>query len=441
MANAKHLKWLYEQLPQWVEQGLLTPEQADQLRAHYQGDSLKPDYNLTFLTIGILGALLMGGGIILILAYNWEDISKTVRTVLSFMPVVLGLGIFGHAYLRRSNSIAWVEGGSAFLMLMLAASIALLSQTYHIWGESETFLWNWMLLSLPLLYLMNSSLCAVIYLIGITLLTLQTNGSDSVWYWALLGAVLPHFYWNWRKTNEPIRRSLLGWALICTFTLGWFGTIETDIPEMLLIGTALNISLFYALHQLLFYNETNPFRAPLKISVWLGFIFIITLTYNWGAPSPFNAKQLVFGKNYSQSAGMINFAILLAIATSWLWASQRLIRLGQRRSDLLVLLLPLFAFSYLLLARSVPEGSAIPVLFANLWLLGWGIARLRAGLQSRHMAQVNQGMFFLLALITARFFDAKWDFIIKGIAFILLGLGFLGVNWYLAKKLKVQSLD
>jgi uncharacterized membrane protein len=36
----------------------------------------------------ILGAALMGSGIILLLAHNWDQLSRVMRTVISFAPLV-----------------------------------------------------------------------------------------------------------------------------------------------------------------------------------------------------------------------------------------------------------------------------------------------------------------------------------------------------------------
>ena len=49
---------------------------------------------------------------------------------------------------------------------------------------------------------------------------------------------------------------------------------------------------------------------------------------------------------------------------------------------------------------------------------------------------VNAGMIILGALIVARFFDVDMGFVVRGIAFILLGIGFLATNLILMKRAK-----
>ena len=158
MAHPRYIRWLYEEIPDWMANGILTPEQSAKLQEYYGEVEERPAFNLGFLVAGTLGALLIGSGIILIFAYNWEEISYTWRIILSFAPLIIAQLFYSYAFFYRRGDLAWVEGASAFLMLMIAASIALVSQTFHIWGEPETFLWSWLLLSVPLIYLMNSSM-------------------------------------------------------------------------------------------------------------------------------------------------------------------------------------------------------------------------------------------------------------------------------------------
>jgi hypothetical protein len=73
---------------------------------------------------------------------------------------------------------------------------------------------------------------------------------------------------------------------------------------------------------------------------------------------------------------------------------------------------------------------------ANAFLFGYGLFYIKTGIQKHQMTFVNVGMLFISALIIARFFDTDWSFVIKGIAFVLLGIGFLSVNVLLSRKLK-----
>jgi len=281
MRNQKAIKWLYQQLPLLIENGVIQDETAEKIKQHFGAIDEKPDYNIAFLVAGILGAMLIGGGIILIFAYNWENLSRSWRTILSFLPLIFAIAIYAYAFFKKRDSISWVESASGFLMLMLASSIALISQTYHVAGSMEGFLFIWMLLTIPLLYLMNSSLAAIFYLVGIASWSINQSGSESVYYWAFLLAFLPHFVLNVRENQSSIRGDLLGWALILTFIFAYFGVIEFDILEFILVCSALIISNFYLKGELS-YNGHNFISRPFQTAA-IGCLFIMCmiLGYSW----------------------------------------------------------------------------------------------------------------------------------------------------------------
>lgn len=434
MAHPRYIRWLYEQLPELMAKGILTREQAAQLRAHYGAVEEKPAFNIGFLVAGMLGVLLIGSGILLIFAYNWEDLSKSWRTVLSFIPLIISQIFFGYAFFYQRKSAAWTEGASTFLMLMLAACIALISQTYHIWGTPESFLWTWMVLSIPLIYLLNSSLVTIIYLVGITSWTMQVHGSDSVWYWLLFAVAVPHFIYNWRKRTQALRRDALGWALSIIFTFGWFGTIENHIAEYSLVGSMALLSTYYLLGIGLFPNRGASFMSrPLQtFAVACSFVFLLLLTYDFINVPEYAINVIIMGYKYSTGAGIINFITLLLLFAGYIYL---LVKDFQTRKpiDHFATLFPVFGVLILLFHKMNAE--IIAFLLANAYLLAWGVYYLISGVRERRMVWVNIGMFFILTLATARFFDTHWSLLIKGVIFVLLGVGFLIANIMLSRRL------
>lgn len=433
MANEKNIRWLFEELPDWIADGLVDETQAQRLRARYDADEANPDYNIAFIIASVLGTLLVGGGIVLIVAYNWENLSSNWRAVLSFAPLIVAQVIYGYAYFRKRDSIAWTESAATFLMLMLAASIGLISDTYQIWGKPEDFLWYWIVWSIPLMYLTNASLVTIIYLIAAAIWAVQMRGSDSVWYWALLAAAIPHVVLNLRQDKEAIRRNLLGWALCLTCMFGWFSTIETAISEYVLLGTALILSIFLILGTYTFSRNRHFIQLPFSTFAVVGtFIFLLLLTFDFDF-SDFAWREVVYGEKYTPTAGMINFGILILLLASYGWLG---IREFAKQSPVgyFILFLPLFAFAVLLIERS--GADILALILTNFYLLAWGIIYLIEGIQKRNMNLVNLGMLIILLLATARFFDTDWSPLIKGIAFIILGACFLLANWRLSKHLK-----
>jgi hypothetical protein len=64
----------------------------------------------------------------------------------------------------------------------------------------------------------------------------------------------------------------------------------------------------------------------------------------------------------------------------------------------------------------------------NTYGVGLGLLVCRDGLQRGRVGTMNFGLLLISAVLVARFFDVDWSFVVRGVAFVILGLTFLGVN-------------
>jgi len=433
MSDKKFIRWLYRELPEWEADGLINNEQARGLRQRYGPVGDQAGANWGVVIIAILGVLLIGGGIILMVAYNWENLSRSWRTALSIAPLLLAQIIYGYVFFRKRLAPAWVEGASTFLFLMLGASLALISQTYHIVGTLDQYLLSWALLGIPLLYLMNAGVPAVLYLIGIAWWAVERGGSSTVWYWGLLAAVLPHLIINLRTDRSPLRRNMLGWALTLTFSLAWWWVIEPELTAFSLVGSALILSLFYLLGKAYNPDPGGVIRAPFRTVAVVGmFVMLLVLSFRLKLPTH-TFHDLTYGLNYAPWAARLNLVVLGLLFAAYAYS---FLQGFTRRGPIAyaVSLFPFLIIAYLLLYD--PEAPRAAMALANLFAFGLGLIYLITGIRRQRLGLVNIGLLFILLLAAVRFFDTDWSYIAKGMAFILLGAGFLTANWVLSRRWK-----
>ena len=144
--DKKSLQWFYQELPVLVSKGILTVQTAQKLRQYY-GEVKNVGKKWFFLIVcGTLGAILIGLGIILLFAHNWEELSRSMRTVLSLLPLLAAQGLALWVLWKRPQSFVFKEAVASFLSLMVGSSLALICQTYNIPGEASDFTLTWMLL-------------------------------------------------------------------------------------------------------------------------------------------------------------------------------------------------------------------------------------------------------------------------------------------------------
>ena len=198
--------------------GVIDTETAERIRKYYRQQGGNAG-NRLIIAFGILGAVLVGLGVILILAHNWDQLSRSLKTLFAFLPLLIGQLLCGWVLLRQEGQVAWRESAAAFLFFAVGASISLISQIYHLPGDVSAYLLTWMLLCLPLVYLLRSSITSLLYLCGITYLAVEAgywnwNGASVAadWYWLLLLCLLPYYYLLHLAKTMADRRSAFGWS-------------------------------------------------------------------------------------------------------------------------------------------------------------------------------------------------------------------------------------
>jgi uncharacterized membrane protein len=102
-------KHLLKDLPDLVNAQVITEETAERIRTYYSGQT-SHSTNRLFIVFGILGALLVGMGIVLIIAHNWDILPKIAKLAIGFFPLVAGQAVAGILLLKKSDDRTWREG-------------------------------------------------------------------------------------------------------------------------------------------------------------------------------------------------------------------------------------------------------------------------------------------------------------------------------------------
>jgi uncharacterized membrane protein len=417
---------LVNELDKLVDAGILDKDKAAQIREYYRQQ--KPDDTNRLLAIfGVLGSVLVGLGLILIVAHNWDALSRTFKTVLVLLPVLLGQLACAYALFYRKDSIGWKEGSSAFLVFAIGAAMALISQIYQIPGELSSFMLTWALLSLPMVYLLNSSVTSLLYLAGITFYAADLGyweypNTTPYLYWVLLALVIPHYIRLWKSAANLSALYFHHWtiALSLIIVLGAFSTQSIIFAWVAYFGL---FSLFYLLgsnnwfgHEKIRYNGFQLLGASGIITLLLIFSFRMFWqelfkegTFGWGFDLWLALGMVLLIGFLTFKNGLRKFPDDPLSYSFWLF----------------LMLLPVAGFS--------PAAATVIV---NLWILGLGILYLRTGLNQAHLGWLNFGLLLITSLIVSRFFDLNLSFVLRGLLFLAVGIGFFAANLMILKRKK-----
>jgi uncharacterized membrane protein len=138
------------------------------------------------IAFAVLGSLSIAGGIILILAHNWDVFGRPARTFISILPILIG-AVWSFFVLKK-ESIVWKESAGLFYSISVGATIALIGQTYHLPSDTLAFFMTWLLLILPIMFILNSTGSYIVYLALLSAwccISMDRSGS-SYGFWLLL---------------------------------------------------------------------------------------------------------------------------------------------------------------------------------------------------------------------------------------------------------------
>ncbi|HEY8834259.1 MAG TPA: DUF2157 domain-containing protein [Chthoniobacterales bacterium] len=438
-ADRSGIRWLLAELPELVASGVPSTENAEALRQHYAAEVPTEPRRIGFVLSAILGSLLVGAGVILLVAHNWDFLSRPVRCALAFAPLVLSQALALFVLLRRNASAPWRETAAILDVAAIGTAIALISQTYQIQGDSARFILVWMLLALPVVYLFRTSVGLSIYFVGATIWVLSSKGNaflnarpNDLWVWMLLALGVPAFIARLRENRNGYGTllCLTALAVAAAFSLGqtdeigaqsfWRGSFAGFWTVVYLIGAVPFKD----------WRATRP--HPFVAAGWIGILSLaIALSFRetWRSRQWQNAVDLLPRHYPDLLAAGIQIAWVLA---ALLFAAYALWRDRSRVNLAPAAFAPVAVIAWAIAKRT--GDPLIPSLLLNLFMLLLGTFTLLRGIRAGRVYEANLGMLVIAILAIARFFDSDLEFVVRGVAFIAIGLGFLVTNLVVFKR-------
>ena len=431
----KEAAWLLDELPRLVEKGIIDEASAARLRAHYaqaaRDAGSRLGWGMILLATG--GAALVGLGIILIFAHNWENWTPGVRVGLSLLPLLAGQG--ASAWALRSGSRVWSEAAGLFTAIAIGASIALIAQTYQMGGDLPRFLLTWLLLAIPLVYLLDASAVAA----ACWLLALGWTLAGAHWWWGnpvgnvpdalrlplfliLFALPLPHLLRHIRLDRAGARVAWMLRTALVTFAVGLMYVWHSDYRDALFLIYASLAAAAALAGQRYFSGVHGAWGNPLRSLGRFG-VFVIALI----ATSDEALREL----DLPLQSSVLLLPLVLGAGAAWMaWHE---FGAGDRLLAPLYGLLAPFVFVLMLMA----DTAVVPgMILAHAYALALAAAMIRTGLTQSRLGLANQGVAMIAALILVRFFDSDLSYVVRGVGFIVTGVGFFVATLWLRRRVR-----
>jgi uncharacterized membrane protein len=423
-------KQILNELRHLIHAQVITEETAQKIKEYYRTQPSQSS-NRLFVVFAILGSLLVGLGIVLILAHNWDELSKGVKLAVGSFPLLAAQVLAGYVLVKKPDVVAWREAAGSFLFFAIAISISIISQVYNIEGELSGFLLTWMCLSLPIAYVLRSSFSSLLVILGITWYACEVGyfnypNTNAAAYWILLLLVLPFYYLEYIRQN--VRNNFFhfhSWFLVLSITI-CLGVFADDSAEYMMIAYMSLFSGFVMMGQFRLFASHRILGNAYLVCGSLGvIILLLTLSFRWY----WEELPGIFNDLFSQPEVIVS--IFLTIASLILLT--RLVQIKNWKE----INSKSYAFLLLIVLFFVGSGSQLSAqVLVNLLILLVAVHTIYDGAQQNHLGILNYGLVIISVLIGCRFFDTNFSFVVRGLLFIAIGAGFFIANYYMLQKRK-----
>ncbi len=386
----------------WQDQGIITAEQARAIASSYdipaEEASRQRARGRLVTILAIFGALLVGLGVILFFAANWDAVPRAVRLamILVGIPTVYGVG-YRLRYVQKYERV-----GTAVLLLgavLYGAGIHLVAQVYNFPLNDPKLFTFWFLGVLPLAYLTRSQAVLLLSLglflggVGFWLGDWLEGSSESavIVVFALYLTLGPLLY-----GLGKLHSNLNNWDVWRTFAA---------VYEPL--GLVVTLAAIYLLSFRYMYDSETGVDAEVATELWV-------LFYVAGA----GAVAAIIG------SAAIQIRRRPALMNS---LSEAIPLLSEGASILIVL-----ATAYLVVFAEAGNDVLYPVLF-NLLLLASIIGLVFAGYVWRREMFINVALVFFGLGIVTRYFELSWGLLDRSLVFVVAGLILLGGGYLLER--------
>lgn len=422
MTNKKLLK----EISAWERENIITPDAADTLRERYSSGGKN-----TLITIfSILGSVLIGTGVVLLFATNWKNMSLTAKTLVSFLPLVIGQGLAVFTVARKYGSTLFRESAAILYTAGIFATVAMISSSFRLGTRSEIYVLICALMCLPVIYLLDAVSPLIVYYTAVIFWGIDTlrssasfSGFGLLVIFILLGMLFSFI--TGKKSEFSSARY--------TYTL-WL-SVAASFFIVVALAQALDanlMSLFLGYFAIIFAiagldsDYSSPFRTVGSIGCMV-IIFIFSINRSWDNDDDPISSLLCLALTVIFAAA----AVIISVIRQRGDIFKLIFVIGGAISSVVVALVGFFG---------VNNGFFVSVA-VNIILIAMAIGFIARGAIKTEMITTNIGLVTAGGIIAARIIDDNIDIVIKSLVFIAMGSALLLVNRSLLKKKRSAVIE
>ncbi|MBQ8002714.1 MAG: DUF2157 domain-containing protein, partial [Clostridia bacterium] len=344
------------------------------------------------------------------------------RTFIAFLPLIASQALVFYVYRHKMESVAFREGAAILNMAGVFASIAIVSQIFHLSGDFTRYILVCGVLSFPSMLVMNAVAPLAIYfwtvLNGGPFLDYEHALSITVILF-VIGAV--YAVCNFKAENG--KAEYLSWISVIGAFILMLITIAVNDADWLLM-----FLVFFAF--LLSVSKLwNRAGVPLAAVGGGGLLVMLAIsTYRW------------CWEHEADWDNTVAIAVLIAMVIPFAVLSAKAIK--EKSTDIFTYVCPAIIVLRLVWGCFGLNGELFGWIFSiifNVLMFAIGVVFIAHGVKNTNIFWANTGMATVCVLIILRFFDSEISLGLRGLVFLLVGIGFLIFNVCLVRDKKAKE--
>ncbi len=240
---------IQELIQRWLQADAINQAQADYMIADLGQITSEKSGSNFINAIMVVGALAISMGLLLIIASNWQFFTKEIKLVMALLLPVLPLCFAYYQLIVKESQSVLGQVANILAVVLVGGSLALIGQIYNLEPNYTSFLWSWLVLTIPFVFIFKhvaNVFCSVV-LCGLALLFTLTDWFDllrdeqsflttlsaaTLLYAGILyvlGGILRTSQ-VWRESARWLRLGSASLAIMTLFimTFEWYARIVTD---------------------------------------------------------------------------------------------------------------------------------------------------------------------------------------------------------------------
>ncbi len=382
----------------WLEKGIISSDQAEAMRQSLVEKKAEKNPDRLIVILGSIGAILLGLGVILFFAANWEKIIPLLRVV---MLTTATFTVYYLSYYFKYQKKHYPKLGASLIFLaafLFGAELFLIAQIYQVSsGKGYLLVYIWLLGILPLAYGLRSipiaGLAVVLFYIALSWWLIKNSNYNLYGYGAAL---------------------IFLTGSLAIFNLGKLQRYWSGFERM---GSIYRFTAF-------------------EISM----ITLLVLTFNLGNDRGFSRTifELLNLNNAIYFLSLLASAFFLFLAAIYYQKKRRENLLNTEN------LLVAITFICIILYMFFPIESGLISISANLLIAVICLVLIYSGNKIHKTHWINFGVSWFGILIILRYLDLTWSLMSRSLFFISGGIILIIISFLFEKYrkwLKSQSKD